>query len=153
LQLRTSMLPIFCLAMAGTVTARAAETELSETDVSRCPTNKQWQNAYNKGDAMAVADLYALGGIEVTPEGIGEGRAAIKERVQKDLEQEKLRNLIIVATKCDVEESFRWSSGRWKADSPHGEMRGFWTAIEAKDGDVWKIHNLTYNLTPPPAGK
>jgi hypothetical protein len=97
LQLRTWMLPIFWLAMAGTVTATAAETELSETDVSKCPTNQQWQNAYNKGDAMAVADLYALGGIEVTPEAIREGRAAIKERVQKDLEQEKLRNLIIVA--------------------------------------------------------
>jgi hypothetical protein len=26
---------------------------------------------------------------------------------------------------------------------------GFWTAIEVKDGEGWKIQNLTFNLTPP----
>jgi hypothetical protein len=46
----------------------------------------------------------------------------------------------------------RWSAGDWKNESPQGPVRCFWTAIETKDGNTWKMVNLTYNVTmPPPA--
>ena len=58
--------------------------------------------------------------------------------------------LVIVPTKCDIEDAVRWSSGSWNQTSPQGPVTGFWTAIEVKDGDGWKMQNLTFNLTPPP---
>jgi ketosteroid isomerase-like protein len=145
MQLHTYMLPV--LVIAGTTTAVAADM-----DVSKCPANQQWQNAYNQGDTTAVLALYAPDAIEVTPEGIKVGPAAIKERVEGTLKQ--LKNAVIIATKCDVGNVFRWSSGTWKAESPQGPAGGFWTAIETKHGGAWKIHNLTYNyLAPPPPAK
>jgi ketosteroid isomerase-like protein len=134
------------LVIAGTNAVVAADT-----DVSKCPVNKQWQTAYNKGDADAVVALYAPDAIEVTPEGIKVGLASIKERVEGSIKQ--LKNADIVATKCDVDGDFRWSSGTWKAESSQGPAGGFWTALETKHGDAWKMRNLTYNLTPPPATK
>jgi ketosteroid isomerase-like protein len=135
-------------AIAGTITAVAAGT-----DVSKCPANKQWQDAYNKGDAAAVAALYTADAIEVTPEGIRVGPAAVKERVEGSFKAGMKKQVVITATKCNVEGATRWSAGDWKNDTTQGPVGGFWTAIEAKNGDAWKIQNLTYNLTPPPAQK
>src|SRR3954453_18794595 len=147
MQLRTFMgLAFGILTSIGPLTAVAAGT-----DVSRCPVNKQWQDAYNKGNANAVLALYTPNAIEVTPEGIRVGAAAIKDRIEGAMKQ--LKDAVIVATKCDVGTTFRWSSGTWKAASSQGSVGGFWTAIESKDGDAWKIENLTYNTTPPPANK
>jgi hypothetical protein len=37
-------------------------------------------------------------------------------------------------------------SGHW----PDRNGTGFWTVIEVKDGDGWKMQNLTFNMTPAP---
>jgi ketosteroid isomerase-like protein len=132
--------------IAGTVATAAAET-----DASKCTGHKQWQDAFNKGDTSAVAALYTSDAVEVAPEGIRVGPAAVKERLDTDIKEGWKRDLVIVATKCDIEGAIRWSSGSWKQTSPQGSpVGGFWTAIEVKDGDRWKLQNLTYNLTPPP---
>jgi ketosteroid isomerase-like protein len=138
------VLPLI-LIVAGPITVAAAEM-----DVSKCPANNQWQDAFNKGDANSIAAMYAPGAIEVTPEGIRVGPAAVKERVERGVKEDKMSNMTIVATKCDGDNSLRWSSGTWKAESSHGPVSGFWTAIEAKEGNSWKMQNLTYNVTPPP---
>ena len=143
--------PCILSALGFLVIADTNAVVAADMDVSNCPVNKQWQNAYNKGDADAVVALYAPDAIEVTPEGIKLGLAAIKERVEGSIKQ--LKNADIVATKCDVDGDFRWSSGTWKAESSQGPAGGFWTALENKRGDAWKMRNLTYNLTPPPATK
>ncbi|MBV8402468.1 MAG: nuclear transport factor 2 family protein [Acetobacteraceae bacterium] len=132
--------------IAGTVMAAAAEM-----DVSKCGTAyKQWQDAFNKGDTSAVAALYTSDAVEVTPDGIRLGPAAIKNRLDEGIKEGWKRDLAIVPTKCDIEGAVRWSSGSWNQTSPQGPVAGFWTAIEVKDGDGWKMQNLTFNLTPPP---
>lgn len=131
------------LVIAGTVRAAAAERE--------CTSDKQWQDAFNKGDTSAVAALYASDAVEVTPDGIRVGPAAVKERLDGEIKEGWKKDLVIVATKCDSEGAVRWSSGSWKQTSPQGSpVGGFWTAIEVKDGNGWKLQNLTFNLTPPP---
>ena len=144
----TSMLSVLVLVIAGPATAVAAEME-----VSKCPANNQWQDAFNKGDANAISAMYAPQAIEVTPEGIRVGPGAVRERVERGIKEDKMSNMTIVATKCGGDNSWRWSSGTWKADSSHGPLSGFWTAIEAKEGNSWKMQNLTYNMTPPPPAK
>ncbi len=131
--------------IAGTVTAAAAEME-----ASKCGGDKQWQDAFNKGDTSAVAALYTSDAVEVTPTGIQVGPAAVKKRLDESIKQGWKQDLVIVATKCDIEGPVRWSSGLWNQTSPQGPVGGFWTAIEIKNGDGWKMQNLTYNVTPPP---
>ena len=146
MQWRACLLSAFSICLiAGTVTAVAAEM-----DTSKCTVHNQWQDAFNKGDASAVAALYTADAVEVTPAGIRVGPAAVKERVDEGIKQAK-PDLVIVATKCDIEGAIRWSSGSWKwTSAQHGAEGGFWTVIEVKDGNGWKMQNLTYNLTPPP---
>jgi ketosteroid isomerase-like protein len=149
-----SLVSALTLSTAMLFAAVAAPASAAEMDVSKCPVNKTWQDAYNKGDAEAVAALYAADAIEVTPEGIRVGPAAVKERVEG---QKKAgdKNTVITATKCNIEGSTRWSAGEWKSEPPQGSVSGFWTAIETKDGNTWKMVSLTYNVTmpPPPANK
>jgi ketosteroid isomerase-like protein len=147
MQPRACLFSAICIfVVAGTVAAAAAEM-----DASRCGTgHKQWQDAFNKGDTSAVAALYTSDAVEVTPDGIQVGPAAVKERLDQDIKDGWKKDLVIVATKCDIEGAVRWSSGSWKQTSPQGPAGGFWTAIEVKHRNGWKLQNLTFNLTPPP---
>ena len=31
------------------------------------------------------------------------------------------------------------------------KLKGYWSAINVREGDIWKIKMLTFNMTPPPA--
>jgi hypothetical protein len=98
-----------------------------------------------------VAALYTSDAVEVAPDGIRVGPAAVKQRLDENIKEGWKQDLVIVATKCDSESTVRWSSGSWKQTSPQGSpVGGFWTAIEVKEDNSWKMQNLTYNLTPPP---
>jgi ketosteroid isomerase-like protein len=144
MQIRASLVSALALSVAVAMPVFAAEM-----DVSNCPVNKTWQDAYNRGDTAAVAGLYAGDAIEVSPQGIRVGPAAVKERVDAS-KKAGVKNSVITASKCNVEGPLRWSSGDWKTESPQGPASGFWTAIEMKDGDTWKMINLTFNVTVPP---
>lgn len=135
-----SVVSIFVV--AGTVAAAAAEM--------KCTGDNRWQDAFNKGDTNAVAALYTSDAVEVTPDGIRVGPATVKERLDEEIKEGWKQDLVVVATKCESDGAVRWSSGSWKQTSPEGRVGGFWTAIDVKDGNGWKMHNLTYNLTPPP---
>jgi ketosteroid isomerase-like protein len=149
MQPRASLFSAFgILVIAATVTAAAAEM-----DAAKCA-GTEWQDAFNKGDTSAVAALYTSDAVEVTPTGIQVGPAAVKKRLDEEIKGGWKRDLIIITTKCDIEGAVRWSSGSWKQTSPEGSsVGGFWTAIDVKDGNGWKLQNLTFNQTPPPPQK
>ena len=75
----------------------------ADMDVSKCPVNKTWEDAYNKGDTAAVAALYTADAIEVTPEGIRVGPAAVKERIEGAINKAGMKHAVITATKCNIE--------------------------------------------------
>lgn len=145
MQVRVCLFSVFSIfAIASTIPEPAAGM-----DGTGCTIHKDWQDAFNKGDASAVAALYTSSAIEVTPVGIQAGPAAVKERIEGSIKKGS-KNLEFVATECDVRGAFKWSAGSWKDETPQGAARGFWTIIEVKNGNDWKIQNLTFNLTPPP---
>jgi pimeloyl-ACP methyl ester carboxylesterase len=51
-----------------------------------------------------------------------------------------------------------WRTGEWsftlqgKSGGPI-QLKGYWGAINAREGDTWKIRMLTFNVTPPPAAE
>jgi ketosteroid isomerase-like protein len=121
----------------------------AEMDTSMCPNAKAWQDAFNRGDADGVINLYTSDAIETTPTGIRVGQAAVRERV-KDILKAGLKGQSNSVTKCFTDGNLRWSVGEWGVETPQGHGSGFWTSIEAKQGNTWKIANLTWNVTPPP---
>jgi ketosteroid isomerase-like protein len=155
MQSHTNLLSAVTLSTTMFLGAGAIATSAfaADMDVSKCPVNKTWEDAYNKGDTAAVAALYTADSVEVTPEGIRVGPAAVKERVEGAINTAGMKHAVIPATKCNIEGAARWSAGDWKSDSTQGPVGGFWTAIEMKEGNTWKMVNLTYSVTPPPTNK
>jgi len=51
-----------------------------------------------------------------------------------------------------------WRTGEWsftlqgKSGGPI-QLKGYWGAINVREGDTWKIRMLTFNVTPPPAAE
>ena len=49
----------------------------------------------------------------------------------------------------------RWSVGEWsetlQGKSGPIQLKGYWSAIDIREGDDWRIRMLTWNVTPPPA--
>ena len=106
MQARAGLFSAFSIFLiAGTVTAVAAEV-----DASKCTVQEPWQEAFNKGDASAVAALYTSDAVEVTRDGIWVGPAAVKERLDEGIKEGWKQDLVIVATKCDNEGRV---GGRW----------------------------------------
>ena len=137
------------LALSAGLLAVALPATAANVDVSNCTANKAWLDAYNKGDAAAIAAMYTPDAIEVITTGIRVGPALVKERIEADLKQ-GVKYKDTTATKCDVDGDIRISAGDWNAESEQGPFGGFWTAVERKDGGSWKIINLTGNITLPP---
>jgi hypothetical protein len=49
-----------------------------------------------------------------------------------------------------------WSNGEWSETGQGGtgeaiQIKGYWSAIDIREGDAFKIRMMTYNLTPAPA--
>jgi ketosteroid isomerase-like protein len=122
----------------------------ANVDASNCPTAKMWLDAYNKGDAAAVAALYTPDAIEVMQTGIRVGAAAVKERVENNLKH-GMKYAAVTVTKCDIDGDIRIAAGEWSGEMQQEPISGFWTSIERKDGGTWKMINLTANRTPPPS--
>jgi hypothetical protein len=116
MRLRTCMLYAVTLTAAMDLGAMAIVTPAfaADTEVSKCPANKTWQNAYNKGDTSAVVALYPADAIEVSPEGIRVGPAAIKECIEQEIKA-GIKQAVINATKCNIEGSTRWPAGDWNS--------------------------------------
>ena len=108
-------------------------------DVSACTIQTIWQDAYNRGDAAAVAALHAPDAIEVTPAGIRAGSAAVKQRVEQSITRNGMQSVTINATKCHIDGTSRWSAGDWQGATPHGSVGGFWRQSRRKDEGTWKL--------------
>lgn len=144
-QLAKIALAIFLVVMAVPATA-------ANEAAANCPNVKKWQDALNKGDAAAVANLYTPDATEVTPTGIRVGQAAVEQRIEDGIKQ-GWKNAVITTTICNIEGPIRISAGGWTNHTPQGSARGFWTGIEKKLHNTWKLVNLTFNMTPPPLAK
>jgi uncharacterized protein (TIGR02246 family) len=122
---------------------------------------KKYDEAMNNNDAAAVAALYTEDAVFVTDTGPLYGRQAIEKQFAEWLKGAHVSNHII---KVDPN-SFRVvgtadkiaSNGEWSetAEPPNGkpfQLKGYWLAIETREGDAWKMWmSAAYTTPPPPA--
>jgi uncharacterized protein (TIGR02246 family) len=119
----------------------------------------KFDEIFNKNDAAAVAAFYTEDVVLVTPGGLVNGRQAL-EKWHADLFQKSRYNNRI--TKFDPA-SIRvigtagneiCVAGEWSVtvQVPNGspvQRRGYFSAVDVREGDTWKIRMTTFNVTPP----
>ena len=121
---------------------------------------KKFDEAFNNGDAAAVAALYTEDAVQVTPQGPVFGREAIEKLFTGMFQQGHYSNHLnkddqgsphMIGTAGDEV----WRTGEWsftvqgKSGDPI-KLKGYWSAINVREGDAWKIQMLTFNVTPAP---
>ena len=112
----------------------------------------------NKSVARPGA-CYTEDAVEVTDEGPIYGREAIEKHFADVFKQVHVSNHLgkddqysphIIGTGNEIWENGEWSlTFQGKSGGPI-QAKGYWSAIDTREGDTWKIRMLTWNVPPPP---
>ena len=121
--------------------------------------NKKYNEAINNHDAAALGALYTEDGIFVTDTGPVYGRKAIEKWYEDGLKERQPKNNIFTIDPHSVRmlgpDNLTYN-GDWSetGKGKNGEdvpVKGYCSVVDTREGDVWKIRVLTWNITPPPA--
>jgi uncharacterized protein (TIGR02246 family) len=123
--------------------------------------SKKYDEAVNNHDAAAVAALFTEDAIFVTLTGPLYGRQAIEKQYaewlkgghQSNHTSKHIPNSVrIVGTADTIAASGEWSETDQAENGKPFELKGYFSGIDTREGDAWKIWILTSNITfPPPA--
>ena len=134
------------------------DPKLRERLISRF---KALTDALDKNDAAAVAANYAAeGAILVTPYGQFWGRQAIEHWYAELFEDVQSSNNLVTVdedsphTLCTAGNEL-WATGKWsqtlKGHKGSTEVKGYWSAIAALEGDDCNIRMLSLNVISVPS--
>jgi uncharacterized protein (TIGR02246 family) len=148
-------LGIVMLAGAVTGLAHAAAAANADEDAIRAQT-RSWEQAYNGGDAKAVAALYAEDALLLPPGTPGvRGGAAIAEFFSKDIAGAKAAGVVMVIdpkTDVGISGDTGWESGTYKATVNGAVVEtGKFLSVSRKQGGKWLYIRDTWNADAPPA--
>jgi ketosteroid isomerase-like protein len=121
--------------------------------------SKKFDVAFDNGDAASLAALYTSDAVLVMPTGPIVGRDAIEKmfaglfqqaHVSQHFNRDDPGSPHMIGSAGDTV----WRTGQWGftlqgKDGNPVAIRGFWSAINVREGDTWKIRMLTSNVTPP----
>jgi uncharacterized protein (TIGR02246 family) len=120
---------------------------------------QKYNQAVLNHDAAAIAALFTEDSVFVGDSGPIYGRQAIEkwyadvfQRWRPKERQTKVdpNSLRLIGAADNIASNGDWSE---IAQGPTGEpirIKGYWSAIDIREGDGWKIRMLTWNMTPPP---
>ena len=122
---------------------------------------KKFIEAVDNNDAAAVAAVFTEDAVFVTDTGPVYGRDAVEKywadlfkqfhvsnHVSKD---DQYSPHIIGTAGNEVWRNALWSSTLQGQSGGPIQLKGYWSAIEVREGDAWKHRMLTVNVTPAPA--
>jgi ketosteroid isomerase-like protein len=119
-----------------------------------------YNEASGNSDAAAIAALFTEDGLFVTDTGPVYGREAIQKWYEDLFQQLKIKKHVgipdqgcphtIGTTGNEVWENGEWSETIQLESGDLIEMKGYWSTIDRREGDDWKIRMLTVNVTPAP---
>jgi ketosteroid isomerase-like protein len=123
--------------------------------------HKKYDDAFDNGDASALAVLYTEDAVEVTDSGLIYGREAIEKHYADVFQKVHFSNHVaktdqnfpyIIGTAGNE----MWAAGEWSTTIQGQnfgplEAKGYWAAVFGREGDAWKKRWLTWNVTPAPA--
>ena len=153
------------LAFVGLAIGLAAPTLAQQKDTIDSQigeqVTKKIDEGFNNGDAAAVGALFTEDAVFVTPQGPIFGREAIEKLFEGMFQQGHYSNHLnkddqgsphtIGTAGNEVWRTGEWSSTLQGKSGGPIQLKGYWSAINVREGDTWKIKMLTFNMTPPPA--
>ena len=96
----------------------------------------------------------------MTDEGPLYGRQAIEQRIAEWFKAWHRSNRItkidpnslrIIGTADNIAFNGEWSETEQPQNGKPFQLKGYWSGIDTREGNAWKIGMLTYNITPAPA--
>jgi uncharacterized protein (TIGR02246 family) len=125
--------------------------------------SKKHDEAIDNNDAAAVAALYTEDAVFVADTGPIYGREAIEKWYADVFKSWHPKNHTAKRDQDSVHSlgtagNEAWDHGEWSetGQGKNGEpiqVKGYWSAIDTREGDTWKIRMLTFNVTPPPTAE
>ena len=123
---------------------------------------KKYEEAVTNNDAAAVAALFAEDGVFVTDTGPLYGRNAIEKWYADVFKAWHPKNHIgktdpnsprFIGTTDNVASNGEWNeTGQGETGEPI-HIKGYWSAIDTREGNDLKILMLTGNTTPAPSAE
>jgi ketosteroid isomerase-like protein len=97
---------------------------------------RKYEAVYNRQDAAGVAALYAEDAIEIRPQGVMQGRAAVQKEYERQFKAD-CRDLAITINK-DVRTSgdIEWSTGEWTVKCGGNPGHGYWSHVATRGSDT-----------------
>lgn len=155
------LVPLVGLAISFAVPAFAQQTNTPDPQtIEQLDAKiKKYDEAVNNNDAAAVAALFVEDAVFVTDGGPVFGRQAIEKWYADVFKRWHPRNHTgpkdpnsprIIGTADNISLYGEWSeTGQGEKGEPI-QIKGYWSAIDTREGDHWKIRILTYNVSPAP---
>jgi ketosteroid isomerase-like protein len=122
--------------------------------------SRKFEKAFNNNDAAAVAELFKEDGVFVLDVGPFYGPEAIEKFFVDQFKEWRVNNHLIktapnshhiIGTAENIAFNGEWSQTlRGQSGGPI-ERKGYWGAIDTRQGNDWKILMLTVNVTPAPS--
>ncbi len=122
---------------------------------------KNETEAWNNNDAQTLAATFTEDAVLVTNTGPIYGREDIEKYYEDLFQKMHFSNYLITPDQYSPHPigtagNEDWANGEWSLTvkgqnwGPK-EVKGFWSAIHAREGDVWKNRMVIGNTTPAPA--
>lgn len=100
-----------------------------------------------------MAALFTEDAVLVAPEGLFSGRQAIEERYADMFKRSRLTDFFALRDQLNAIGKELWAVGEWwsllQSEKGPVQLGGYWSEIYVREGDVWKIRMLTFNVIPP----
>ena len=126
--------------------AAGAQDQVDAAMLSEMQTN--FVAAYNRGDADVMADTFTENAIRVTPSGVFQGRAAIRQSFQNAVKL-GLHDYSVNRTISRAEGNYVFNIGTWQGKLGDQPFHGYYTAIVVRDGSRAKILEETVTVAAP----
>jgi ketosteroid isomerase-like protein len=123
--------------------------------------HKKYDDAFNQGDAVALATLYTEDAVEVTDTGLIYGREAIQKHYADVFQKVHFSNHLARTDEklpyiIGADGNEMWAAGEWSSTIKGQnfgpiDAKGYWSAVFGRENGVWKKRWLTFNSSPAPA--
>jgi len=118
--------------------------------------SKKWNEAYNNHDAAAIVAVYTEDAIDVTHTGPLYGRQAIEKFYADNFKGWQPKNhtstidphSVRMLGPDNLTRGGEWSETGKGKNGEDVPIKGYFSEIDTRQGDAWKICELTGNLTP-----
>lgn len=146
--IRTIITVTACMLLAVVAPALGQKNPSASDEKLYEDVQRQFTEAYNRQDADAMAALFTENGIRVTPNGIFQGRDAIRRDMQNVLEM-GLHDYSVRRTVSRSEGNLVFNAGEWQAKLGDRQFHGYYSALLTREGDQAKILEETVNVAAP----